>query len=489
MIDADTLRDLADLAGPERAFLTVYLDHGDEVSVLDARFARVRALLVDQPAEAEHFSESLTIARELLSEFDPPEGGALAVFASWAGDLRRAYALPKKVGTKVWMGDAPYVRPAFELLDEFETYAVAVLDNESASLYLVTADEVDEHGRVRGDVKNRVKKGGWSQKRYARRRDKQIETYATEVADGLAALLAERPFERVVLVGSDEPVRAVRDALRQDLADMLVGSTSVDGNADDVEALEAAADLAEEGERQAERDLWLQIREQGMGPGLVAFGPTRVLDALRQSRADAVLIDREAEIDGTKCRDCEHVAHGTPRTCGVCGSRDVFRVDLVEAMTEQAARTGADVDFADPFEALAEAGGVAALMRYSLVEPDAQAEERERRAQADQAAKEMAEREPVEPVEPVEEVTEPVAEPVAEPVEVARAVPRRASGASRSEPVPVAEPEPVAEPVVPAQPVGEPVMDSDSPDRAVPVWLIVALALLAVAAAVLFLTG
>ncbi|PAP77622.1 Vms1/Ankzf1 family peptidyl-tRNA hydrolase [Rubrivirga marina] len=364
MLDATTLRELADLAGPERAFLTVYLDAADDPSVLDARFTRIRTLLADEPEELEHFEESLALAREMIDTHDAPEGGALAVYASWAADLRLAYALPEPVGTKVWMGDAPFLRPAFELLDEHETYAVVVLDNEKARIYLVSADEVDEEGRVRGDVKNRVKKGGWSQKRYARRREKQIETYATELADGLAALHAERPFARLVLVGSNEPVQALTAALRTDLKDKLVGTTSVDGNASDADALEAAADLAEAGERQSEQELWHAIREQGVGPGLAAFGATSVWNALRAARAESVLVDREADLAGTKCRACEHVVHGTPQTCGACGSKDVFRVDLVETVTEQAARTGAEVDFADPFDALTEVGGIAALLRY-----------------------------------------------------------------------------------------------------------------------------
>ena len=85
MLDAAALRSLADLDGPERAFLTIYLDAGDDPSVIDARATRVRALLSDQPAELEHFEESLTMAREMVETHAPTEG-ALAVFASWAAD-------------------------------------------------------------------------------------------------------------------------------------------------------------------------------------------------------------------------------------------------------------------------------------------------------------------------------------------------------------------------------------------------------------------
>ncbi|WP_412067163.1 Vms1/Ankzf1 family peptidyl-tRNA hydrolase [Rubrivirga sp. IMCC43871] len=505
MLDAATLRLLADLAGPERAFLTVYLDAADDAGVLESRFARVRALLADQPAEAEHFEESLALARPLIEEHAVGEG-SLAVFTSWAGDLCKAYALPEAVGTTVWMGDAPYLRPAAELLDENETYAAVVLDNEKAKIYLVSADEVDEEGRVRGDVKNRVKKGGWSQKRYARRRDKQIETYATQLAADLATLDAERRFARLVIVGSSEPARALTAALRQDLRDKLVGSRSVDGNASDAQALATAAELAEQGERQAEQDLWAAIQEQGMGPGLAAFGATSVLAALQAARADALLVARDADLDGTKCRACEAVAHGTPDTCGVCGSSDVFRVDLVEVFTEQATRTGADVDFADPFDALTEVGGVAALLRYSLAENDADREERERRAQAAQDQAERAQREaktsgtssvsdpaavsdPDLVVEPVTELVaetavepevEPVVTPVAEPV---------------VDPIPTPVSEPVAEPVAtearasdrPPSSVAE--TADDNRTRPVAMWGLVVLVLVLAAVAFLLFGG
>ncbi len=443
MIDAPTLRTLSDLVGPERAFLTVYLDDADDASVLEADLDRIRALLSDQPVEAEHFEESLATVRRLLDENSAPADGSLAVFASWAAGLGKAYTLPEPVGSRVWMGDAPYVRPAYEMLDEHEPYAVAVLDNTSARIYLVEPDEVDEAGRVRGDVKNRVKKGGWSQKRYARRRDKQIEAYATEVADGLAALAEERSYARLVLVGSDEPVQAVTAALRTDLADLLVGTDSLDGNASPEEALEVAAELAEQGERDAERELWAEIREQGMGPGLAAFGATSVMEGLREHRVEAVLVDRELALDGTKCRTCGTVAHGTPDTCGVCGSSDVFRLDLVEAMTEQAARTSAEVDFADPFDALSEVGGVAALLRYSLRENDAEREERERREQAEQALRERERREAeAPPAGPVPDEVDSAPAPAAAPAPLTPA----AEPADEPAPAPIAEPVPIAEP-------------------------------------------
>ena len=364
MLNTDTLRQLADLAAPERAFLTVYLDDGDDRSVLDSRWERIRSLLADQPEETQHFEESLGLAEALLVANSPPTGGALAVYCSWGADLGTAFELPAPVGTMAWMGAAPYVRPAYELLDEHETFAVAVVDNTRAKIYVVTASDVEEEASVRGDVKNSVKKGGWSQKRYARRREKELSRYAQDIADALADVDAASPFARLVLLGSEETIQSVQQALRTDLADKVVGAEAASTADSEAELVEQAAALADQGERAEERALWDEIREQGLSGTLSSFGATDVLETVHAARAEALLVDREAEFAGTKCRACEHVLHGATDTCGQCGSSDVFHTDLVEHLTQEAMRTGATVDFADPFPALTQAGGVAALLRY-----------------------------------------------------------------------------------------------------------------------------
>lgn len=364
MLDAARLRALADLAGPERAFLTVYLDAADAPSVLDAHLDRLGALLGGHADEREHFDENVRLVRELLEAHRAPEGGALAVFTGYAADLAEAHDLPVPVGTLARVGDAPYVRPAYELLDEHEPFVVVVADATRARIFLVTADDAEAVASVRGDVKNRVKKGGWSQKRYARRRDKQMEAYATDLAEAVAGLLRESGAGRLVLLGSAETTRALEDALPTDAREALVATAPIASDASEAEILDAAADAAEDAERQSEVALWDEIREQGVGPGLAAFGPTRVLAALQAARVDTVLVERDVVRPATTCRACGHVAHGTPDSCQACGAHDVFEGDLVEAMTTLAARTGAEVDFADPIPALADHGGIAALLRY-----------------------------------------------------------------------------------------------------------------------------
>ena len=88
------------------------------------------------------------------------------------------------------------------------------------------------------------------------------------------------------------------------------------------------------------------------------------MEAAKTGRIEEILVTRDVEIDGVRCRACENLAHGVPDTCYVCGSSDLFKVDLVNELVELAAQTSAHVEFADAFEGLTEVGGVAGLLRY-----------------------------------------------------------------------------------------------------------------------------
>ena len=363
MISAADLQALAEMKGPERAFLTVYLADKEAHGELSHHLKTIRSLLSEQPEELAHFEENLKLAQPLLGSF-PSDAASLCIIVCWANDFARALPLPLAVETKVWVGAGPYIRPLAELHDEYEDFAVAVVDGTAAQLYRVSAAKAEAEDRVRGDVKNRVKVGGWSQKRYARRRDKEMSDYAAEVAGSLADLDAERTYSRLVLLGSDEAVQAVRESLSQSLTDKLAGTRAIDTDENETHTLDEALAVYFEGERAEERQLWERIRENLFTEGLATAGATRVLSALREARVEEILVDRDAEIEGRMCRNCELTMHGTPDTCQHCGSSDIFEVDLVETFVEQAALTSADVDFTDSFEALAEVGHVAALLRY-----------------------------------------------------------------------------------------------------------------------------
>lgn len=368
MLHEIDLRALTDLAATERGWLTFYLDGSDDPSELDRRGDRIRTTLEedDEDDDAVSFEENIGRIRQWLEDHPPEadENRSTVVFACWANDQTIGYTLDVSLSTRLRIGPGPFVRPIAEAQEEYEPFLVVVSDNHRTRIYTVTADEVEEEKRLRGKVKNRVKKGGWSQARYARRREKQIERYVDDISDHLGRIASEGGAERIVLLGSDETLRELSGALPNELEEKVIGRGSVDDMEDVDQIVADAYEIFWETEREEERSLWKRIKAEVASDGLGVLGAKEVLDALKLGRVDEMLVTRDATASGTRCRACRNQFAETVDTCPACESQDVYESNLIEALVEECERTGAAVEFSDPIKGLTKAGDVAAHLRY-----------------------------------------------------------------------------------------------------------------------------
>ena len=357
------LRDLAKVSGPERAVLSLYLTNKESYGGLKGRIDTIRALLSDDPAETEHFEENLKLVEKWLSEHVWETDG-VCLFVCWALDYVQAYPLTVAVPDLLWMDSSPYIRPLAELQDEYENFVVVAADNTASRIFFVTSARADQDARIKGDIKNNVKKGGWSQKRYERRRINDLVHYSKEIVDILTEMDQKEKFDRIFLVGSQETLVQIEGALPPPLAAKLAGTKNVDFSAGDDQIFDTAFDLFFVAEREAEAKLWDKIKNEYCKGGLAVTGPEEVLKAAAVGRVEKIAVTRDAKLAGTRCRDCENLSAGELRKCKVCGSADVFPVDLVNELVELLALSSAEADFVDPIQGLSEAGEVAALLRY-----------------------------------------------------------------------------------------------------------------------------
>lgn len=357
------LRELAGISGPERAFLSLYLATPESFASLKSRIDTLRALLSEDAAELEHFEENLKLAEKWLSEHTWTTEGA-AIFVCWALDFVQAYPLTVPGRDLIWVDSSPYIRPLAELQDEYENFVVVAADNTASRIFFVTSARPDEDAKIKGDVKNNVKKGGWSQKRYERRRSNELMHYAKEIVDVLTEMDQKETFSRLFLVGSQETMVEIEGALTAPLTAKLAGKQNVDFSAGDDPIFETAFSLASSAERTSEEELWERIKNEYLRGGLAVTGVDEVLKAAAVGRVEKMAVTRDARIAGTRCRDCENLLAGTPEKCPICSSENVFKVDLINELVELLALSSAEADFVDPIPALSEAGEVAALLRY-----------------------------------------------------------------------------------------------------------------------------
>ncbi|HMB91649.1 MAG TPA: VLRF1 family aeRF1-type release factor [Rhodothermales bacterium] len=356
------LRALANHTGPERAFLSVYLSGPDARNTLDHRIRKVRALLQDDPVELEYFEENLKMVSAFLEEHSF-ESTALCLFVCWAEEYLEAYPLEKTVPDLLWVDSSPYIRPLAELQDEYENFVVVAVDNSDAYVYFVTSAVPDDEERVKGDVKNHVKVGGWSQKRYQRRREKELHHYAKEIAEVLGELHKQSDFDRIFLLGTEETIVELKEVLPPPIAEKVAGTAPVDLNDEDA-LWNRAFGLFTDQERADEENLWELIKGEYLREGRAATGVDEVLKAAAVGRVEHMIVTRDAKVPGIRCRACENLSAGALESCPVCGSKDVFTEDLINELVELLETSGGATEFSDPLPGLTEAGDVAALLRY-----------------------------------------------------------------------------------------------------------------------------
>lgn len=357
------LRALAEKNSADRAFLSLYIKDRDGLKRLASRIRSMETLLAAQPDEADHLKENLKLVEDWLAA-NKKQTGPLCLFACWLEDYLKviplAVAPPKE---EILLDSSPYIRPLAEMQDEYETFAVVAADNKAARIHLVASATAIEDEKIKGNIKNHVRVGGWSQQRYERRRDKDILHYAKEVAEALAELEKNEPFQRLILVGGREAIDAIEKQLPKHLADKLVGDKVLDLKQGEQSINQEIFDLFFEEERRDEAALWKLIRNRSLSGGLAVTGIQPVLDSVQQGRVEQVLVNRGLQAAGMRCRQCETLFLPADN-CPGCGSQDLFEVDLVNEIVELLAKTSAAADFCDPIPGLSEVGGIGALLRY-----------------------------------------------------------------------------------------------------------------------------
>jgi len=263
----------------------------------------------------------------------------------------------------LWFDSSPYIRPLAELKEEYENVAVVIADNKKARIFLISSAIAGNESTIEGNIKNHVKKGGWSQQRYERRRDKQLLLYSREIVDALKELEKTEMFRRILLVGGKEVLQILFENLPQNMQGK-VGQKAIDLRKGEDTVNKEIMELFFEQERQSELELWEKIRAEYVRDGLGVVGITDVLEMVKLGRTEEIIINRDYKVTGKRCRSCENLESGDVDICSQCGSDSLFSVDLINEIVELAKQSSASVDFCDRIDTMREAGEIAAFLRY-----------------------------------------------------------------------------------------------------------------------------
>jgi len=359
------LADLADLEGPPRSFLTFYFSGEAGSRALEKKAQTARSLIEhDDPDRLPDFEAALERLRALMEgeSFDDAPGYCLMACPKLKVERGFQLTAPTEISFRAARG--PNLRQLAELQDEYEPFLLIAADNDGARILQIAGAVADAEDNVKGGVKNRVKKGGWSQQRYARKRKGQLHHYAAEVAERIAELIKEGGQDRIVLLGSQETCQQIEKELPDRLREKIVADEGFDLDAAEEELVDEGLRLFQKEERREEQALWKRIQNETLSGGMGAIGPEDTLTALQTGRVDELAVDHDVTIEGSRCAACTTAFAAPHETCPLCDSDEIAPIPLVEELVRLAEQTDADVEFTQGVQGLVKNGGVAALLRW-----------------------------------------------------------------------------------------------------------------------------
>jgi peptide subunit release factor 1 (eRF1) len=361
-----SLSRLAMIEGDDRCVLTVYFPGSlttgpkaaNRLAELPGSLLKAESLTAD---EAEHLRRSLDLWHSAVRKVDFPGALGWVGVVSWLTEEVALMQLPVAMEPAAYLDNSPFLLAAARLLDDFEAYAVVYADHARATIYLAALGKLKEESRLRGEIKNHVRKGGWSQQRYERRRDKEIHYYCRAMLERLKELIESEGVRRIVLAGDRILLGELEKRMSAAMRKQVVCRLAMEGKKEPHEIFRETLSSAAKEEQREER--WLRdaiLNEHGAG-GRAVVGIADTLAALKDKRVRWLLIGPMESVDFWRCPGCGSFGLGQHPACPKC-SESTYTQSAANEFLDLAFAGGSRVELTG--EDLAELGGVGALLRW-----------------------------------------------------------------------------------------------------------------------------
>lgn len=363
MMQEQDLHELAELVTDGAPVLSLYLNLDRHNRSGDEHKLALRQLLAQAAEQEAAAADVERIERFFETEFDR-QGRSIACFSCQTPKFWRAFQLPAPLQNAVYVGRRPYVKPLSDLWDNYECFAVVMVDREGARVLTYRLGALTETAGTLGAEVKRHKQGGLAAQKLQRYEDQEARHNLREAAEWAADYLGQQNVSRAVVSGTEETLAAFKSLMPRPLADKVVGTVNLDGNASPAEAWDRAYEIAQAAQRLQEADLLDQVITLAHKGGAGAIGLADTLAALQQGRVYQLLIDPSLRRPGAQCANCNAVVVEALSECPYCGGKMQPSQDVVNLAVHAAIDAGVKVSSLEPSSRLTEAGQIAAVLRY-----------------------------------------------------------------------------------------------------------------------------
>ncbi len=371
MLFTRELREL-EAVPPAHPFLSVYLDVGHNEASSEAMRVFVRSRLRQAQSEAHGARERTlleTDGRHVLAYLEDViharverRSLGLALFACARQKLFQVVGSPTPFANAFVVAERPFLEP-LKAEENAQRVLACLVDSRSGRILEIGAGTVQVQTEIQSDVQRRHHQGGWSQMRFQRHVDEQIEHHHREVAAALTHLSDREPRLPVVLAGPETVVSSFRALLPERIAQRVIVGMPMALKSQEQEIVGRILNgLEQDEEERHERELERQIAE-ALSPVRGARGTDEVLHAANTHAVRRLFVASRYDARGWRCASCGALGTNVPLSCPFCRGT-VGTMDMRPELISKVLASGGEVSALPVTRNLQH--GVVALLRHPV---------------------------------------------------------------------------------------------------------------------------
>lgn len=373
MLTKEELKEIAKMRAEGSYFVSLYLNVNPMTNVKDNYVIHVKNML-------KRTGENLDklVLKKISGDLDKIESyilsnkrvfkRGLAILSSQENRFWKEFHVAVPFKNEIIVDNTPYIKPLLDILDNYQRYAILLVDKESARIFLVHLGEIEEYTEVHSaDVPGKHKKGGWfalQEKSYERHTDYHVGLHLKDVLKELGSFLAGEYVGRMLIGGSEEAVTKVRAMLPQSIAEKVTGTFQAEMFANSKEILQKAEPLLQAYERRKENEDVEELLTMAMKNENAVLGIENVLNAVQEGRIMKLIVLKDFKHSGFSCKQCGYLNTQNMSSCPFCTGDVQDEKYVVDLIAQKAVEQGAMVEVVSENRKLHEAGNIGAFLRF-----------------------------------------------------------------------------------------------------------------------------
>ncbi|MDI6802098.1 MAG: Vms1/Ankzf1 family peptidyl-tRNA hydrolase [Thermodesulfovibrionales bacterium] len=372
MLNRAELREIASMEGKESYFVSLYLNVDPMFNPKGDHMVHFKNMMkvsdtLDKAVYKKVKDDLDKIQNYVLSNKRMFKKG-LALLSSSENSFWKEYNLGVPLKNGLFVDKSPYTKPLMDILDNYQRYAVLLVDKESARIFVIHLGEIVEYGEVHTvDVHGKHKKGGWfalSQNHYERHIDYHVSLHLKEVVEKLDSFLSGEYIGRLIIGGSDEAVSMIKGMLHKTVLDKVIGAAKVEMFAKSDEILSRVEPIVSAYEKKKEDETVDSLIAKALKNENAVLGLDNVIHTLQEQRVMKLIVLKDYKANGYNCSSCNFLSYQKTDLCPYCNGRMEGVDYLVDMAGEKAIQQGALIEVVSENKKLLDAGGIGAFLRF-----------------------------------------------------------------------------------------------------------------------------